>query len=347
MKTLKTIISCCILLIGINTADAQIGKLKSLAKSATTDKKASESPEKPKAEAKVEKSEQQTEVKQEKPEQQQTSSQKQQKDADGYVINDPEAAELFKGKDVYQTSDVALYNHLLDVSECKMAGVVVNKTDDSLLLFIVAQKRYGGVYAKRVSFSHISDKYYQFSNYYATIQTDGSVLVFNSIGAELISKDENEIKNATKASLQKKAEEPLAEIKKAKEEKNAGKKIQENETFFKSGGVSAVKKDPALETQFLKVLNQENSYPTVAEKDRVSYKKTLLIFTDWTIEKNDLGIPLKMVYAAWAIGSYTADKKCFFQKVYMKKDYLGGGKYGEVKYDESQKPSIGSCDIIK
>ncbi len=45
--------------------------------------------------------------------------------------------------------------------------------------------------------------------------------------------------------------------------------------------------------------------------------------------------------------SATTDKKCFFQKVYMKKDYLGGGKYGEVKYDESQEPSIGSCDIIK
>jgi len=336
MKTLKTIISCIILLAGISTANAQIGKLKSLAKSATSDKKDNESPEK-----------QKTEVKEEKPQQQQPAAKKLQRDADGYVINDPEVADLFKGKDVYQTSDVALYNYILNVSECKMAGVTVNKTDDSLLLSIVAQKRYGGVYSKRVGFSHISDKYYQYSNYYAAVQKDGSVLVFNSIGAELICKDENEIKTATKASLQKKAEEPLAMIKKANEEKRAGKRIQENETFFKSGGVSAVKKDAALESQFLKVLNQANSYPTVAENERVSYKKILLIFTDWTVEKNDLGIPIKMMYASWAIGSYTADKKCFFQKVYMKKEYLGGGKYGEVKYDESQEPSIGSCDIIK
>lgn len=280
-----------------------------------------------------------------------SDTKKTEKDADGYIINDPEVAELFKGKDVYYSTDIRLFASILEANSFKMAGVAVNKTAESLNLFIVAQRHYGGVYKKEVTLKFKGGEYYEYESYsspfYAVVQNDQSILIFNSIHAELISKDENVVKNATEQILNEKAKGPLANMKQKREEEKQNKSIAENETFYKSGGVSAVKKDAALEAQFLKVLNQANSLPTVAEKDKAAYKKILLIFTDWTVEKNDLGVPLKMVYASWAIGNYTADKRCFFQKVYMKKDYLGGGKYGEVKYDESQRPSILSCDLIK
>lgn len=344
MKTLKTIISCFILVAGISTAQAQIGKLKSLGRSALSDKKDNETPEKQKTVVKEEKSEQP----------QQSSPQKRQKDADGYIIDDPEVKKLLEGKTVYYSTDIRLFASLLDFfNSFKMAGVAVRKTPDSLHLFIVAQRQYQGVVSAEVHYNKIDNYYFDSkSKTYAAIQNDQSILLFNHnsynpLHSELISPNKSAVEKVTEMELNKKSEPLLQEIKKVKEAQNSKAKNQENETFFKSGGVSAVKKDAALESQFLKVLNQANALPTVDEKERVSYKKILLIFTDWTVEKNDLGIPLKMVYAAWAIGSYTADKKCFFQKVYMKKDYLGGGKYGEVKYDESQAPSIGSCDIIK
>lgn len=345
MKNLKILISCCVLIVGFNTTQAQIGKLKSLGKSALskTENESKKTPEK-----------QTPEIKDTKTEQDQPISQKRQKDADGYIIDDPEVKKLLDGKTVYYSSDIRLFASLLNYfNSFKMAGVAIMKTPDSLHLFIVAQKQYQGVVSSEIHYNKIGNYYFD-SKYktYAAIQDDQSILLFNHNGfsplhSELISPNKSAVEKVTEVELNKKAEPILQEIKKEKDAQNAKANIQENETFFKSGGVSAVKKDPALETKFLKILNQENSYPTVAEKDRVSYKKILLIFTDWTIEKNDFDIPLKMVYAAWAIGSYTADKRCFFQKVYMKKDYLGGGTYGEVKYDESQKPSIGSCDIIK
>ena len=345
MKTLKTLISCCILIIGVSNVHAQLGKLKSLGKSAvskteTEDKK---TPEK-----------QKPEINDSKAEQQQPVSSKKQKDADGYIIDDPEVKKLLDGKTVYYSTDIKLFASLLNFfNSFKMAGVAVTKTPDSLQLLIVAQKQYQGVVSSEIHYSKIG-RYYFESKYktYAVIQDDQSILLFNHnsfnpLHSELISPNKSAVEKITEAELNKKAEPILQEIKKGKDTQNEKVKIQENETFFKSGGVSAVKKDPALESQFMKILNLENSYPTVAEKERVVYKKILLIFTDWTIEKNDLGIPIKMTYAAWAIGNYTADKRCFFQKVYMKKDYLGGGKYGDVKFDEGEAPSVGSCDIIK
>jgi hypothetical protein len=276
---------------------------------------------------------------------------KTEKDANGFIINDPEVAELFKGKDVYHATDIRLFASILETANpFKMAGVAVNKTAQSLGLFVVAQRQYGGVYKKEVSLTLIEGEYYKYESsnpFYAMIQNDGSILLFNSRYSELISKDEATIKSATEENLNARTKEPLAKMKQKSELEKQNNAIAQNESFYKSGGARAVKSDAALESQFLKVLNQANELPTVLEKNRVSYKKVMLIYTDWTVEKNDLGVPLKMVYATWAIGNYTADKRCFFQKVYLKKDYLGGGKYGEVKYDESQSPSIISCELLK
>jgi hypothetical protein len=48
----------------------------------------------------------------------------------------------------------------------------------------------------------------------------------------------------------------------------------------------------------------------------------------WTIEKNDLGIPTyKWISACMAIK--TKDGKCGIATTYIRKDYAGGGTYGE------------------
>lgn len=339
MNIKRNIILCSILALAFST-NAQLGNIKDKVKDRTKESKdTKETPVQPLTTPASSTAPASTETK------------KTEKDANGFIINDPEVAELLKGKDVYHSTDFRLFASILETANpFKMAGVAVNKTAQSLELFVVAQRQYGGVYKKEVTLNLVEGEYYKYESsnpFYAMIQNDGSILIFNSRYAELISKDEATIKSTTEENLNAKTKEPLAKMKQKSELEKQNKSIAQNENFFKSGGVSAVKTDAALESQFLKVLNQANALPTVPEKDRVSYKKVMLIFTDWTVEKNDLGVPLKMVYATWAIGNYTADKRCFFQKVYLKKDYIGGGKYGEVKYDESQSPSIISCELLK
>jgi hypothetical protein len=274
------------------------------------------------------------------------------KDADGYIIDDPEVQKLFEGKTVYFCTDFALFGSVLNTSNSfKMAGVAVKMEGDNMELLPVGQKQYGGIYKADVLLKKGGNGLFSNGNnskpLYASIESDGSILLFNGLRAELLSANEQTVKGANKAELEKKSVEKNQLIKAEKAQQKDATNLKENETFFKSGGVASVKKDATLETQFLKVLNDANNLPTVPEKDRAAYKKVMLIFTDWTVEKNALDQPVKMVYAAWAEGNYTADKICFFQKVYFKKDYQGGGVYGPVRFDEAQKPSVVGCELMK
>src|ERR1043165_206176 len=55
------------------------------------------------------------------------------KDKDGYIIDDPEVEELLAGRDVYQSTDIALFGSIIGTpSAFKMAGVGVNKTAEKL-----------------------------------------------------------------------------------------------------------------------------------------------------------------------------------------------------------------------
>lgn len=307
-------------------APAQIGNIKGKIKEKTSDSKEATSTE---------------------------TSKKQAKDANGFIINDPEVTALLKGKDVYHSTDLRLFSSILGTSNpFKMAGVGVTKSDETLNLFIVAQKQYGGVYTKDVSLSAHEGNYYEFKSasapFYAIVQSDQSILIFNSIHAELISKDENAVKSISdEAVLNQKAKEPLAQMKRIRAEENQKNSIAQNEKFYKSGEVKSSKSDSKMEASFLKVLNDANASATIPSNEKAAYSKVMLISNDWSIEKNNLDYPVKMVYAAWAIGSYSADKRCFFQKVYFKKDYIGGGQYGDIKFDEGQSPSVVSCDLLK
>lgn len=275
------------------------------------------------------------------------------KDANGFLINDPEANALFQGKDVYGSTDIYLFSLLLNTSASfKMAGVAVSKTAETLELMPVAKRISQSPLKATVSMKLNAAGYYEYQtnysgNIYAQVQGDGSVLLFNAQHAELVSKDEAQLKAATEESLMSKAAAALSVMKVKKNSAKKEKEIQENETYYKSGNVAASKKDAALESKILSVLNGLNNGAGVEEKDKADYTKILLISTDWNVEKNEFGVPLKMTCRAWAIGRYTMSKECFFQKVYMKKDYLGGGTYGDVKFDEGQRPSIVSCAILQ
>lgn len=274
------------------------------------------------------------------------------KDADGYNINDPEVKALFEGKNVYNCTDFALFGSILNTpNSFKMAGVAVELSDDNMNIMPVGKKQYGGIYKATVNLKKGATGLFTNEStsqpLYASLEKDGSILIFNGRKAELLSKDEKLITMQNQEALENKGAERFLLVKEAKALENEVKKLRENETFYKTGDVKSVKKDPAMETQFLKVLNDANKLPTVAETERASYKKVMLIFTDWTIEKNALDQPIKMVYAAWAEGSYVSSKKCFFQKVYFKKDYQGGGTYSPVKFDEAQSPSVIGCELMK
>jgi hypothetical protein len=81
--------------------------------------------------------------------------------------------------------------------------------------------------------------------------------------------------------------------------------------------------DPALE-QFVKVQFAKK------QMDGLNYEVSKVNITRsmWTIEKNDLGIPTyKWISACMAIK--TKDGKCGIATTYIRKDYAGGGTYGE------------------
>ena len=81
--------------------------------------------------------------------------------------------------------------------------------------------------------------------------------------------------------------------------------------------------DPALE-QFVKVQFAKR------QMDGLNYEVSKVHITRsmWTIEKNDLGIPTyKWISACMAIK--TKDGKCGIATTYIRKDYAGGGTYGE------------------
>ncbi len=327
------------IIISSTSAYSQLGALRNKVKDAAT-KSSSEKNSSPTK----------TEEKTKSPSESQTSSlTKTQKDADGYIIDDPEVKKLLSGKNVYFSTDINLFADLLHYSSSfKMAGVAVTITNDSLFLFIVAQKQYQGVVSAEVHYCKKSNYYFErTNNSYAVVQDDKSILLFNSNHVESISPNKSAVENVSANDLWPKVRASSKEINKEKDAEAATKKLKADETFYKSGEVIAVKSNPQLEAQFLKILNELNAAPTVPKEDRVIYKKILLKYTDWTVEKNDLGIPLKMVYGTWAIGNYTNSKACFFQKLYMKKDYLGGGKYGNVVFDEAPIPSIISCELLK
>ncbi|HUC20841.1 MAG TPA: hypothetical protein VMR98_05100, partial [Candidatus Polarisedimenticolaceae bacterium] len=127
-------------------------------------------------------------------------STKTEKDADGFIINDPAVTELLKDKNIYHATDISLFADILGTrSSFKMSGVGVNKTDGVLDLFIVAQRQYSGVLTKESSLQWKGDHYESEGSdpFYAVIQTDGSILIFKERKAELISKDETIVKNAT------------------------------------------------------------------------------------------------------------------------------------------------------
>lgn len=282
-----------------------------------------------------------------------TAQKKVEKDADGYIINDSEVNSLFDGKKKLFTTDIRLFASIFGTANpFKMAGAaIVTENDSELELLIVGQKKYGGVYKANEKYSKGAHGFWVSSSasnpYYASKEGDGSLLLFDNRTTELISNDEARVKEATEDALKKLSAPYLAKIKEGKAAEDQAKKFKENETFYKNGGVKASKTNPALESQFLKVLNDANQLATVPANEKASYNKVKLIADDWVVEKNHLDQPVKMVYSAWAEGSYTANKNCFFQKVYFKKEYTGGGQYGPVKFDEAQKPSVIGCELMK
>jgi hypothetical protein len=212
-----------------------------------------------------------------------TAQPKLQKDANGYIIDDPEVKKLLDGKTVYYSTNINMIGELLNDYGTKIAGVVVNTTADSMDLFIVGQKKYGGVSSATIHYGKIGNYYFD-KKYksYAAEQNDHSIILFNHsdfmpLHAELISLDKNATENVSEADLKKKVDPMLQEIKKLKETQKSKDKIKENETFYKSGGVSAVKSNPQLEAQFLNILNRANALPTVPENERATHKKVLLI----------------------------------------------------------------------
>ena len=281
------------------------------------------------------------------------SSNKTERDAEGYNINDAEVKALFDGKNKLHTTDIRLFASIFSTSNSfKMAGAaIISDNGSEMELLIVGQKQYGGVYQANEKYKIGSHGFWvskSASNpYYASKEADGSILLFDSRTAELISADEAKVKTANEESLKKIAAPYLAKIKERKSAETQAEKLKENETFYKSGNVKASKSNTILETQFLKVLNDANNLATVPPNDKATYGKIKLIADDWVVKKNNLDQPVKMVYSAWAEGSFTADKHCFFQKVYFKKDYTGGGQYGVVKFDEGQKPAIIACELMK
>jgi hypothetical protein len=272
------------------------------------------------------------------------------KDRNGYIQNDPAVEAFLRGKNTYFSTDFDLYRTILrgyDYKPFQVAKVILVKTADKLKFTLVEQsKRPGEVIKNDFEYTKVNEQFYQAQYTSAILQKDGSIMLCSSIRGELLSKNEQATARATKADLVKQCLGYLAQMKTLRDAGNAQVKRQKDEAFFTTG-VKAVKRNAALEGKFLRVLNAANAGPGVAAADRVSYQRVLLIFTDWEVQKNDAGRPIKQVYAAWAIGRFVQSKECFFHKVYLKKDHLGGGRYSDVRFDEAQSPSRGSCDIIK
>jgi hypothetical protein len=277
------------------------------------------------------------------------------KDRNGYIINDPAVEAFLKGKNAYYSTDNDLYRSIINgwsYRPYQIAKIVVTQTGDKLHFLLVEQSKQPGVVAKsEFEYTKVTDQFYRGNhtrgNYTSAIlRPDGTIMLCNSIRGELLSKDEKVVASATKAALVKQCNEYLAQMKSLRLASEATARAKQDEAFFITG-VKAAKRNPALEGKFLRVLNAANALPTVAAKDRASYRRVLLVFTDWEVQKNAAGRPLKMVYAAWAIGRFTQSQQCFYHKVYLKKDHLGGGRYGDVRFDEANSPSLGSCTIIK
>lgn len=278
---------------------------------------------------------------------------KTERDEKGYIINDPEAAKRFIGHEQQFTTDRNLFATLLNFfNDFKMVGSYMDQSGDKLELTVVAQKKYQGIVSNTVTYQKMGEYFKDDkNNTYLTPLPDGSWLLFqpkpSQNAFELIAKDATKIYQIDETGLQATTDAKVAELKKAKAKADQMKLRAQNETFFKSGDIKASTSNPVLEKQFMTILTKENGYPTVPVNEKAAYKKIYLISTDWSLIRNDLDQPKKMTYSAWTIGNYTADGACFFQKVWFKKDYLGGGKYSEVKFDEGEKPSIISCELIK
>ncbi|HZF99401.1 MAG TPA: hypothetical protein VEY71_00280 [Chitinophagales bacterium] len=277
------------------------------------------------------------------------------RDEYGVLVSDPAIDAAVKDKNAFymtQTSDLYRY---LNTKYKQGTGhflkrVVADVTPETLnLTFVNAKQNGSGAFTEDIAFTKSTDNYYYHSssNIYALVQPDNSIVLFQGgslDGAELLVKEEAAAKAATADELKKSGNEHKAKIK-AKEKEETEKKNAAGNVSVYQNEVKATHSNAALESQFMKLLNGANA--TAPEADKATWTKIMLKSNDWTVEKNDLGQPVKQSYVAWAVGKYTKDQRCFFHKVYFKKDYLGGGQYSDVKFDEAQRPSVIPCDIVK
>ena len=272
------------------------------------------------------------------------------KDRQGYVLDDPAVEAFLRGKDTYFSTDFDTYRQILrgyDYKPYVVARVILVRTPDRLRFTLVERsKRPGEVIHNDFEYTRVDDQHFQGQYTSAFPQKDGTILLCSGIRGELLSKDESAVTRATKADVLRRCREPLARARAQRDAARDQTRRQQNEHFFRTG-LKAVKRDAALEGKFRRVLNAANAHPGVPAAERASYQRVLLAFTGWEVHRNGLGQPIKQVYAAWAIGRFVQSKECFFHKVYLKRDHLGGGRYGDVRFDEAQPPSRGSCDVIR
>jgi len=97
--------------------------------------------------------------------------------------------------------------------------------------------------------------------------------------------------------------------------------------------------NPALESKMISILKDKS---TVQD-----YKKAIITASQWSIEKNELGIILHR-YLPAVLTSKNNDGKCYYQEFTFKQAYTGGGNYSQaLQLDGVGKKIEISCDDVK
>lgn len=108
-------------------------------------------------------------------------------------------------------------------------------------------------------------------------------------------------------------------------------------------------KSPALEATLIKVATDEhNDLKSEVEKfGKMTIKKMSLNNSDWSVMKNNLGIPTYKQFDAYVIGT-GSNGSCFIKYVSFKKEYEGGGKYSNTIHLRTEStPQLLPCDKVK
>ncbi len=205
-------------------------------------------------------------------------------------------------------------------------------------------------------FEHYKNKdksYYersQSSSFIFPLENGSYLLTSGGVGsymvANLISINKEHITNApSKEDLLSMAKILVAKIK----DEEVQKKVAKNDEDFKK--INQASKNVALETQFKVALTKSDA--NLEAKYKCVYKRVTADSQDWTIVKNDLGVPLKKTFDVTIIGE-DANKQCFYFYGSMKKEYIGGGKYSDViKFNQGNQFADGSykkyisCGLVK